>query len=81
MFPMWLQGTTLQQTFKIPKETPHFREGRMSYKEIVEYTLNGKTFMCDHYYYYDDYGYNFKYTTTELDKINLELLYKAYKSL
>lgn len=51
------------------------------YKEIVEYTLNGKTFMCDHYYYYDDYGYNFKYTTTELDRINLELLYKTYKSL
>ena len=31
MSPMWLQGTTLQQTFKIPKETPHFREGRMSF--------------------------------------------------
>ena len=36
----------------------------------------------DYYdYYYDDYGYSFKYTTTELDKINLDLLYKAYKSL
>lgn len=51
------------------------------YKEKVEYTFKGKTFMCDHYYYYDDYGYSFKYTTTELDKINLDLLYKAYKSL
>lgn len=51
------------------------------YKEKVEYAINGKTFICDHYYYYDDYGYSFKYTTTELDKINLELLHKTYENI